>query len=98
MKQIISGWNIALVDKYKCKYFLGRYKTSEGVWYAKMYDNICEHNVFRCMFDSAEKALDFWNTCYLDEFVHKDNFLATPIYIEISIDMSKTEFDRNEIS
>jgi len=98
MKQTFKGWGVGLIDKYNLKLFLGRYKTSEGVWYARMYYNPCEHNVRSCLFKTSEEALDFWKNCYLADFVSKDSFTVIPIHIEYSVEVQGLGFDWNGIT
>lgn len=98
MKQTFKGWTVGLIHPNGHKLFLGRYKTSEGVWYATTYQNPCEWYVYGNLFDTAQEALDFWDTCYYEPYEGKDAFTPIPVKIELTVDVQGLGFDWNGLT
>ena len=93
MKQTFSGWTIGLTDGDGRKYFLGVYKTSEGVKYGSLHNTPLEKDVYGCLFPTKETAADFWKTCYWEYLIDKKQLSSIPVKIEISLDVSALGFD-----
>lgn len=98
MKQTFKGWTIGLIHPKGHKFFLGRYKTDEGKWYATAYHNPCEWYVYANLFNTADEALEFWKTCDYEAYEGKDVFAAIPIQVELSVEVKGLGFDWNGLS
>lgn len=98
MKQTFKGWTLGLIHTKGYKLFLGRYKTSEDVWYATTYSNPCEYYVYRNLFNTPEEALDFWKVCYYEPYEGKDVFTPIPVEIELTVDVKGLGFDWNGLT
>lgn len=84
MKQTIKGWTVGLVHKTAKGYklFLGRNKSSEGAWLARIYTSPCDRSVYANLFDTADEALEFWKAHHKNL---ESNFEFTPIPVEIEL-------------
>ena len=95
MKQTIKGWTVGLIHQKGYKFFLGRNKSSEGVWYADTYTSPCEYPVYAHLFKTADEALEFWKTCYYEPYEGKGVFVPIPVEIELSVEVKGLGFSWN---
>ena len=98
MKQTFSGWTIGLTDyDDNHKYFLGVIKTPEGNMFGSACKSPLDKDVYSMLFSTADEAREFWNNCLWSWLDSKSSYLAVPVKIEISIDVSALGFDWNGI-
>lgn len=97
MTQIFKGWTVGLTDSNGRKYFLGIRTTAEGTKWGTVHDTPLEEGVYDNLFESEEKALEFWKTCYWEYLVDKSSLTSLPVKIEISVDVAALGFDWNGV-